>query len=272
MSTIKEFSNGSLTPIPLGFGIPEAKGVTHMSKEGGASEFPGELPPGGAPGAENFPVEPEAASSAEAHPTAAVSFHEDPKIQDYIERQVEERAEVKLQKKLADAGLSAAAKINAIEEAERELIAGGLKLEDARRVISVMQKVSGHQIQSTVAPMQDSVGVMAMQQRIQNFAGQKGHEDFAVLYPKIQELYAASDRQTKEWIATNPSGLEHLYLKAQQLMPAFKNPARSGVSSVNRGNPSRSFSGEGTSSKASEALIKGDKKAYEQHARELINQ
>lgn len=185
-----------------------------------------------------------------------IPFDQDPRVQEYISRQIEKR----WNRFLAESETKAQEQDISIQ-LEREMIDEGMDARTAKKIINVFARLADDKLKKNLYPLQEDLNKQVIMNRFVQFAS--SHKDFESYRSTMWDIYSNLSQDEQRFIESSPNGIDFLYSKAKLLkQPASENQSQT-FSTQGRGtgkfNP-----GENLAEKASEALSKGDKVAYKE--------
>lgn len=250
----------------------EKDGANGQQGEAAASPAEENKPEGGA--------EQEATTSAETIKTEAKvpPFNEMmrvPEFQDFFNRQVENAVSRAIAAN-AQAGLTQAQKKDILDEFAESLVQDyQMDLKQAKRLASQFDALTKHRIDSTVGGLRKENEEMKITLQFGQVFNQ--YPDAVKYSRNMKQVFEGMSEYDREFVLKSPNGPEFLYQKAKKLADGgvlsndqkhlgSSPAAKSGASSTRQLDSSASLVG-----KVSDALVKGDKKAYEQEFARLTN-
>ncbi len=231
------------------------------NKDGKPTPTP-ESPPGNEPIVEGQATTPP--EGAQNTPATPVPFDQDPKIQDYINRQAEKRAEAKVIEKMAEYGIkpqTQAATGDELDKIAAEIAEEhGLEPKLARSLTDKMKRANKGEMDK----MRSEVDNINLTLRFgQVFANNPDGQKYSA---KMQEIFNDMGTLERDFVLKSPNGPDYLFGEAKKRLGYVPSNERlSGGSGAGRSASPSSKVGDVTTltTQAVEALKSGDRPKYE---------
>ena len=203
----------------------------------------------------------DAAAKAEAEKNR-VPFHEDPKIQEYLGRQIEKRVAEILQEKENQAQHSKSNGDNEFADIV-ELLTNEFQLEPsaAKKYAKIIETVADRVSERKLVDVQSNMKSVTLQHKITNFAA--SHPDMFGLKDEMLETLNKLPKDEQEFIRSSENGIDWLYSKVKLRVLSLSGGDRQQAASHTGGGSSKTEGGDSTIlQKAQEAFSKGHVQEY----------